>query len=198
MSDTRKSECSRKTNETDVAVSVELASCGSVNIASGVPFLDHMLSSFARHGRFGLSVVCKGDTHIDDHHSVEDIGICLGSAVSSALGDKKGICRFGEAVIPMDDALALASVDLSGRGHFAYKGTELRGYIGRYSEELTVEFLRAFCVNGGMNLHLQILDGSNRHHIHEAAFKAVGIALYKAVLIDPLLGGGILSTKGVI
>ena len=194
----RKSSYNRKTKETSIDLSLELASAGNIKIESGVPFFDHMLSSFARHGRFGLTLSCKGDTHIDDHHSVEDIGICIGKAFADALGSKEGIVRFGDAIVPMDDALALAAVDLSGRGHFAYKGPELRGNISRYSEELTIEFLRAFAINAEMNLHVQVLNGDNRHHIHEAIFKALGLALYKAVLTDPLIEGSILSTKGII
>lgn len=194
----RKSSYHRKTKETDITLSLELASASDVKVNSGVPFLDHMLASFARHGRFGLELSCKGDTQIDDHHSVEDIGICLGTALAEALGDKAGIVRFGDAVVPMDDALILAAVDLSGRGYFAYKGPELRGNIGRYSEELTSEFLRSFALNAGMNLHIQVLNGDNRHHIHEAIFKSLGLAVYKAVLTDSLLGGNVLSTKGII
>ena len=194
----RKSSYNRKTKETSIDLSLELASAGDIKIESGVPFFDHMLSSFARHGRLGLTLSCKGDTHIDDHHSVEDIGICIGKAFADALGSKEGIVRFGDAIVPMDDSLALAAVDLSGRGHFAYKGPELRGNISRYSEELTIEFLRAFAINAEMNLHVQVLNGDNRHHIHEAIFKALGLALYKAVLTDPLIEGSVLSTKGVI
>jgi len=193
----RKSEYSRKTNETDISVSLELASPADAVINSGVPFLDHMLLSFAKHGRMAVNLTCNGDTNIDDHHSVEDTGICLGLAFASALGDKKGIYRFGEASVPMDDALVLSALDLSGRGYFEYKGPELNGYIGRYSEELTIEFFRAFAVNGGVNLHVHVLSGSNRHHIHEAVFKSAAVALYRATLIDPLIGDSILSTKGV-
>ena len=196
MNGIRKSEYSRKTNETDISVTLELASHRESSIATGVPFMDHMLLSFAKHGRMTLNLICSGDTNIDDHHSVEDIGICLGSAFASALGGKEGIYRFGEASVPMDDALALSALDLSGRGHFDYKGPELNGYIGRYSEELTIEFFKAFAVNGGVNLHIHVLSGNNRHHIHEAVFKSAAVALYRAALIDPLIDGSILSTKG--
>jgi imidazoleglycerol-phosphate dehydratase len=195
----RKAAYSRKTKETDIEIAVELAVAGgAIKIDSGVPFFDHMLSSFARHGRFAIDLRCKGDTQVDDHHTVEDVGICLGFAIREALGEKKGITRFGDAVIPMDDALAMAAVDLSGRAYFSYSGTELRGYIARYSEELTMEFLNALASNAGMNLHVHVMSGQNRHHIHEAIFKALGLALYKAVAIDPLLGEDILSTKGTI
>ena len=196
MNENRKSEYSRKTNETDISVSLELVTPQDSSVNTGVPFLDHMLLSFAKHGRMALNLTCNGDTNIDDHHSVEDIGICLGSAFASALGDKKGIYRFGEAFAPMDDALVLSALDLSGRAHFEYKGSELNGYIGPYSEELTREFFKAFAVNGGINLHIHVLSGSNRHHVHEAIFKSAGLALYRAVLIDPLVSDAILSTKG--
>lgn len=194
----RQSVFTRRTKETDISVKVELATAGTVSVDTGIPFFDHMLSSFGRHGRFGIDIVCRGDIQVDAHHSVEDTGLCLGTAVCQALGDKAGIQRFGEAVIPMDDALILAAADLSGRPYFAYAGPDLRGYIGTYSEELTEEFFRAFCSTCGANLHIQVLAGKNRHHIHEGIYKAAGIALYRAVSMDPLLEGKILSTKGVI
>ena len=198
MNEIRKSQYSRKTNETDISVTLELVSSEEAVINTGVPFFDHMLSSFAKHGRMALNLTCNGDTDIDDHHSVEDTGICLGLALASALGGKKGIYRFGEAFVPMDDVLVLSALDLSGRGHFEYKGPELDGYIGRYSEELTLEFFKAFAINGGINLHVHVLTGSNRHHVHEAIFKSAAIALYRAVSIDPLVGDDILSTKGAL
>jgi imidazoleglycerol-phosphate dehydratase len=194
----RSASLARKTAETDIAVELILHAVRESAINSGVPFFDHMLSSMAKHGRFYLHLTCQGDNEIDDHHSVEDIGISVGQAFKSALGDKKGIYRFGDAVIPMDDSLSMVVVDLSGRPFFHYEGEELKGYIGRYNEELTGEFLRAFAVNAGVNLHVRVFSGKNRHHVHESIFKALGIALYKASILDSLLAGSILSTKGTI
>jgi len=195
---TRKSEFKRKTKETDISVELELLSLKEARINSGVPFFDHMLASFARHGRLFIDLQCQGDNDIDDHHTVEDIGICLGTAFQKALGDKAGITRFGDAVVPMDDALTMVAVDLSGRPYFSHRGIELKGSINRFSEELTLEFLRSFAGNAGINLHVNVLYGENRHHIHESIFKAMGVALYKAVSFDPFLAGSVLSTKGII
>lgn len=194
----RKGTCSRKTSETNIAVELELLKAAESVIDTGVPFFDHMLSAMARHGRLTLNLKCVGDVEIDDHHSVEDTGICLGEALKKALGGKGGIYRFGEASVPMDDALATVALDLSGRAFFKYTGPPMQGQIGKYSEELTIEFLRAFADNGGINLHVQVVSGDNRHHIHEAVFKALGMALRKAVEIDPLLDGVVPSTKGTI
>ena len=145
-----------------------------------------------------LSLSCKGDTHIDDHHSVEDIGIVTGKAFALALGDKKGISRFGFASVPMDDSLCQVSVDLSGRPFFRYEGAKLEGKINRYDEELTNEFLYAFATNCGANIHVNLLYGENRHHIHEAIYKALGLALRNAYTIDPMREGEIPSTKGTL
>ncbi len=194
----RKAKISRKTKETDITAELVLSSTVDSVINSGVPFFDHMLMSMAKHGRLFLSLQCRGDNEVDDHHSVEDIGIAMGQALKKALGDKTGIFRFGEAVIPMDESLTLVSVDLSGRPYFHYDGIPLSGYIGRYSEELTGEFLRGFAVHGGINLHVKVFHGENKHHIHESIFKALGVALYKASAVDPDLGGGLLSTKGTM
>ena len=189
----------RKTSETDIRLELNLDHADSSGeISTGVPFFDHMMNSMSRHGRFHLIVNCTGDTHIDDHHSVEDIGICLGKAFREALGDKSGIKRFAHVVIPMDDALTLASVDISGRPFFKYTGLSLKGYIKEYSEELTLEFLRAFTDNAGINLHIEQKYGDNRHHIHESIFKALGLALYQGCMIDDSLKGKIPSTKGTI
>jgi imidazoleglycerol-phosphate dehydratase len=192
----RKGSFERKTKETDIRVAIELESPADSNISSGVPFFDHMLQSFAKHGLFALNFTCKGDTHVDDHHSVEDAGICLGKAVQAALGDKKGITRFGFASVPMDDALCQVSVDLSGRPYCRVEGVDLTGAIGSYSGELTKEFIYALAVNGEMNLHVNVPYGDNLHHIHEALFKALGIALKQAVSVDPLRGSSVPSTKG--
>jgi len=194
----RSSKITRTTSETEISVELVLHTVRESNINSGVPFFDHMLTSMAKHGRFYLHLLCQGDNEIDDHHSVEDIGISIGQAFKNAFSEKKGIYRFGDAVIPMDDSLTLVAVDLSGRPYYHYKGAKLKGYIGRYSEELTGEFLHAFAVNAGINLHVRVFSGQNRHHIHESIFKALGIALYKASVIDSLLADSVLSTKGTI
>ncbi len=188
----------RKTLETSIRLELDLDSRVKSVISSGVDFFDHMLNSMSKHGRFYINLACTGDTYIDDHHTVEDIGICMGMAFRQALGDKTGIRRFGHAMIPMDDALAVTAVDLSGRAYFKYTGVPLTGQIKNYSEELTMEFLRALSDNGGINLHAELRHGDNRHHIHEALFKSLGVALHAASSIDPELGGAVLSTKGII
>ena len=194
----RKGAFERSTKETVISVSIQLGSAGESRIDSGVPFFDHMISSFSKHGMMELVLSCKGDTHIDDHHSVEDIGIVMGKAFALALGDKKGISRFGFASVPMDDSLCQVSVDLSGRPYFRYEGVKLEGKINRYDEELTNEFLYAFATNSGANIHVNLLYGENRHHIHEAIYKALGLALRNAYTIDPMRAGEIPSTKGTL
>lgn len=194
----RKSEIKRKTSETDIKLSIQISSVEKSKIDTGVPFFDHMLSAMAKHGRMCLNITCKGDTEVDDHHSVEDIGICLGKALKEALGDKAGIARFGFSSIPMDDSLSQVSIDLSGRAFYNYEGVELTGYIGKYNEELTNEFLYALATNAEMNLHVNLITGKNRHHIHESIFKSLGVALYHACSFDKLLGDQVLSTKGTI
>lgn len=194
----RSSVIKRKTLETDVIVEINLDNHNTSEINTGVPFFDHMLNSMSRHGRFFTKIDCKGDIHIDDHHTVEDIGICFGKAFKESLGNKKGIKRFGHVIIPMDDALTLAAVDLSGRPFFKYTGIDLKGYIKEYSEELTIEFLRSFSDNAEINLHIEQKYGVNRHHIHESIFKALGVALYNSFSIDESLNGIIPSTKGSI
>lgn len=188
----------RKTLETSIRLELDLDSREKSVICSGVDFFDHMLNSMSRHGRFYLNLKCTGDTHVDDHHTVEDIGICLGMALREALGDKAGIRRFGHAMIPMDDALAVAVIDLSGRAYFRYSGVPLSGQVKNYSEELTIEFLRSFSDNALFNLHVELRSGDNRHHIHEAIFKSLGVALFSASAIDAGLGGDVPSTKGII
>ena len=188
----------RKTSETDIIVEVDIDSTLDSIIDTGVPFLDHMLYSMSRHGRFYLNIKCSGDIEIDDHHSVEDTGICIGKAIKEALGTKEGIKRFGDAIIPMDESLTLAAVDMSGRAYFKYTGNELKGSINTYSEELTLEFLRSMAMSAEMNLHIEQKYGDNRHHIHESIFKALGVALYQAFSIDENLMGKVLSTKGTI
>jgi len=194
----RSAQVSRKTSETDITARLVLESLEESRIQSGVPFLDHMLSAVAKHGRMHIDLVCAGDTEIDDHHSVEDIGIVLGQAFQKAIGDKAGIVRFGSSIIPMDDALTMTAVDISGRPFFEYTGMGLNGYIGKYSEELTCEFFRSFVLNAGINLHVNVLHGKNRHHVHESIFKSVAVSLYRAMVFDDFLQGKILSTKGTI
>lgn len=189
---------SRKTGETDVSVTVSLLTTESSKIETGVPFLDHMLDAVARHGRCKLDVYCSGDTHIDDHHSVEDIGICLGKALAEALGEKRGIRRFGFGSVPMDESLSQVSLDLSGRGYFKYAGEKLSGTIHTYAEELTIEFFNSLAFNALMNIHINLLYGSNRHHIHESIFKSFALALYTACRYDEILHDSVPSTKGVL
>ena len=194
----RSSTVKRKTSETDISLKLVLDSSIKSEINSGVPFFDHMLNSMSKHGHFYLKLDCLGDYEIDDHHTVEDVGICLGMAFSEALGDKAGIYRFGDITLPMDETLTLCAIDLSGRSFFKYSGVDLKGYIGRYSEELTLEFLHAFVFNASINLHVRVIEGVNKHHIHESIFKSLGVALYRAFSFDKSFEGIIPSTKGKI
>ena len=194
----RRSELARKTAETDIKLKLDLDGKGEGTISTGVGFLDHMLTLFARHGKFDLTVTCKGDTYVDDHHSVEDIGIVLGQAFGEALGDKKGIYRYGDIILPMDEALVLVSVDISGRGMLCYRAAFKTEKIGTFDTQLVEEFFIALASNAGITLHIKQLDGRNSHHIAEAMFKAVGRVLRKAVDIDPKAQGEVPSTKGVL
>ena len=194
----RTAEIYRKTAETEIALKLDLDGTGVSEIDSGVGFLDHMLTLFARHGRFDLTLKCKGDTQVDDHHSVEDIGIALGQAFAKALGDKRGIVRYGSCILPMDEALILTAVDLSGR---AYLGYDLRiptQRVGTFDTELTEEFFFAFVRNNPCALHLKKMAGKNSHHIIEGAFKSAARSLRAAVAIDPQFKDEIPSTKGVL
>lgn len=194
----RKSELSRKTLETDVTLTLNLDGSGVHDVQTGVGFLDHMLTLFAVHSRFDLTLRCEGDTHVDDHHSVEDIGICLGEAFRTALGGKEGVTRYGSALIPMDEALVLAAADLSGRGLLSYSLRIPTEKIGSFDTELVEEFFTAFTRSAGVTLHLKQLGGQNSHHIAEAAFKAFARALREAVRIDGTLQGAVPSSKGVL
>jgi imidazoleglycerol-phosphate dehydratase len=194
----RQSTITRKTAETDIRISLDLDGKGESTIGTGVGFLDHMLTLFTRHGRFDLTVSCKGDTYVDDHHSVEDIGIALGRAFEQALGDKKGITRYGSTILPMDESLILTAADLSGRGLLVYDLQIPAEKVGTFDTELTEEFFRAFAHNAGITLHIRQLAGSNSHHIIEGAFKSVARSLRTAVAIDPACGDEIPSTKGVL
>lgn len=194
----RKSEMHRKTAETDITLSLDLDGTGKSMIGTGVGFLDHMLELFARHGRFDLDIKCKGDTHVDSHHSVEDIGICLGTAFSQAIGEARGICRYADVILPMDEALVLCAVDISGRSHLSLDVTLPDRTVGIMDTELLEEFLQAFVRKAGLTLHIRMLDGKNAHHILEACFKALARALRAAVKIDPEFSDEIPSTKGTI
>src|SRR6266850_2957608 len=193
----RTAEVRRKTKETDVRVSLNIDGGGSSQVDTGLPFLDHMLALFAKHGLFDFNVVCKGDLEIDDHHSVEDIAITIGQALVQALGDKAGIKRYGEAVVPMDEALCRSVIDLSGRFYLVYDVETRRQKIGNFSVELAEHFWRSFAETAKFNLHIDCLRGRNTHHILEGTFKATARALRQAVGRDPRIVG-VLSTKGVI
>jgi len=194
----RKSEIMRKTAETDITLSLDIDGKGLCVIDTGIGFLDHMLELFARHGKFDLDVKCMGDTYVDSHHSVEDIGICLGTAFAQALGDARGICRFSDVTAPMDEALVLCAVDISGRSHLSIDVTFPDSAIGAMDTELLEEFLLALVRKAGITLHMRMLAGKNTHHIIEACFKALARALRAAVKIDPEFSYEIPSTKGII
>ena len=194
----RTATINRITAETEITLSLELDGTGTSEISSGVGFLDHMLALFARHARFDLRVSCAGDTNVDDHHSVEDIAISLGEALKSALSEKRGIRRYGSEMLPMDEALVLCAVDLSGRGTLRYSANIPSQKIGSFDTELVQEFFLALSRTAGITLHLKQLDGENSHHIAEAMFKALGRALKQAVSVDPAYADEIPSTKGVL
>ena len=194
----RKADIKRKTGETNISLSLNLDGSGKGEINTGCGFLDHMLTLFKNHGRFDLTVKAKGDTYVDYHHTVEDIGISLGQAFKSALGDKAGIVRYGSTTLPMDEALILTAVDVSGRGFFVQDINISSNKVGDFDTELVNEFLIAFSYNAGMTLHVRQLSGSNAHHIIEGIFKSLARTLKKAVAIDSALGGEIPSTKGVL
>ena len=194
----RTAEIIRKTAETEIVLKLDLDGSGESAIDSGVGFLDHMLTLFAKHGRFDLTLSCKGDTQVDDHHSVEDIGIALGQAFAKALGDKRGIRRYGSCILPMDEALILTAVDLSGRAYLGYDLRVPTQRVGTFDTELTEEFFFAFVRNNPCSLHLRKLAGTNSHHIIEGAFKSAARSLRAAVAIDEQFRDEIPSTKGVL
>ena len=194
----RTAQVERKTNETDICLSLNLDGKGENAIQSGVGFLDHMLTLLSRHGRMDLTLSCKGDVWVDDHHTVEDIGIALGQAVAQALGDKRGVRRYASLCLPMDEALILCAVDLSGRGGY-YEELEIpTEKIGSFDTQLVYEFFEAFAVNAKITLHMRKLSGRNSHHIVEGAFKALGRALREAVSLDEPFRDEIPSTKGML
>ena len=194
----RRAEISRETSETAITVALGLDGEGRADIATGIGFLDHMLTALARHGLFDLKVRAKGDLHVDFHHTTEDVGIVIGQCLRQALGDKRGIRRYGAAVIPMDEALAEAAVDISGRPFLAWSVTFAQPKIGEMDTELFEEFFRALAFNAGITLHITQKAGTNAHHVAEACFKALARALREAVEPDPRAISAIPSTKGVL
>ena len=194
----RTAEIKRKTNETDISLSLDLDGSGKSDIQTGCGFLDHMLTLFARHGRFDLTIRCVGDTWVDDHHTVEDVGIALGDAFRTAMAEKKGINRYGSMTLPMDESLILAAVDLSGRSYLGYALEVPTEKVGTFDTELVEEFLLGFTRRAECTLHVRKLAGTNSHHIIEGAFKAMGRALREAVAIDAAFADEIPSTKGVL
>ncbi len=193
----RVAEVERKTRETSVAVALKLDGTGRAEVRTGVAFLDHMLESFARHGFFDLKVEAKGDLHVDDHHTVEDVAIVLGRAFREALGDRAGIKRFGEATVPLDEAVCTAIVDISGRAYLGYNVPISQELVGSFQTELVHDFMKALTDEVGMNLHLNLASGRNPHHIIEATFKALARAMDQATAREPRLSGA-LSTKGTL
>ena len=194
----RIAELKRNTAETRISVFLNLDGTGKSEIATGCGFLDHMLTLFSRHGRFALNVTCQGDTQVDYHHTTEDIGIALGTAFSQALGEKRGICRYGDTILPMDEALILTAVDISGRSFLGFELPIPTEKVGDFDTELVEEFWLGFVRKAECTLHFKELSGSNTHHIIEGAFKSAARSLKKAVLIDPVYADEIPSTKGVL
>ncbi|MBQ9980222.1 MAG: imidazoleglycerol-phosphate dehydratase HisB [Oscillospiraceae bacterium] len=194
----RKSQISRKTAETNIMLKLNIDGSGASKVSTGAPFLDHMLTLFAKHGCFDLTVACSGDIQVDCHHTAEDVGICLGDAFAQALGDMAGITRYGSAIIPMDEALVLTAVDISGRGHLAFDLPLPAAKVGEFDTELVEEFWRAFVRRANITLHIRELAGTNTHHIIEGAFKSAARSMRQAVSIDPAVKGAIPSTKGML
>ncbi|MGG1686766.1 imidazoleglycerol-phosphate dehydratase HisB [Pseudalkalibacillus sp. NRS-1564] len=197
MGEERKSSISRETSETSINLSFGVDGSGKTDLQTGVPFLTHMLDLFTKHGKFDLAIAANGDTEVDDHHTTEDIGICLGEALKQALGTKEGIKRYGNTFVPMDDALAQVVVDLSNRPHLEYRVELPSNRVGTFDTELVHEFLWKLAIEARMNLHVIVHYGHNTHHIIEAIFKALGRALDEATLIDPRVKG-VPSTKGML
>jgi imidazoleglycerol-phosphate dehydratase len=194
----RKASVKRTTKETDIAVAVDLDGTGSASIETGIGFLDHMLDLLARHSRIDVAVKAEGDLHIDHHHTTEDVGIALGQAVKQALGDMKGIARYADVHVPMDEALTRVAIDISGRPFLVFKAAFERDKIGTFDTDLVQEWFQAFTMNAGITLHVETLYGSNDHHISESCFKGLARALRKAIAIDPQAKGEIPSTKGTL
>lgn len=194
----RSASITRKTAETDISVKIDLDGTGTYDNQTGVGFFDHMLDQLARHALIDMEIRCKGDLHIDDHHTVEDVGIALGQALAQAVGDKKGIRRYGACLLPMDDALVRAALDISGRPYLVWNLAMPTAQIKTFDTELVREFFQAFSTHGGLTLHVDALHGINSHHVAEAAFKSVARALRDALEIDPRKADAIPSTKGTL
>ena len=194
----RTADITRRTAETDITLKLNLDGTGASDIDTGVGFLDHMLTLFAAHGKFDLTVKCEGDTEVDDHHTVEDVGICLGQAFAIALGDKRGICRYGQTILPMDEALILTAADLSGRSYLGYALEIPTEKVGTFDTELVKEFFLAFVRCAAVTLHIRQMAGENSHHIIEGTFKSVARTLRAAVAVDEKCRDAIPSTKGVL
>jgi imidazoleglycerol-phosphate dehydratase len=194
----RKAQVKRTTKETNVEVGVDLDGAGIAAIATGIGFLDHMLDLLARHSRIDITVAAKGDLHIDHHHTTEDVGIALGTAVKQALGEMKGITRYADVHVPMDEALTRVALDISGRPFLVFKAEFVRDKVGTFDTELVQEWFQAFAVNAGVTLHVETLYGTNDHHIAESCFKGLARALREAIAIDPRAAGEIPSTKGTL
>ncbi|MDR0889729.1 MAG: imidazoleglycerol-phosphate dehydratase HisB [Oscillospiraceae bacterium] len=194
----RSADITRKTTETEISLSLNIDGKGSYDIQTGVGFLDHMLELFARHGCFDLQLRCAGDLRVDAHHTTEDIGICLGRAFAQAAGERRGITRYGSALLPMDESLVLCAVDFGGRSYLRYDLQLAAQRVGDFDTELVEEFMRAFCANAGMNLHIKTISAGNTHHMVEAAFKGLARALRQALRVDAALSEEIPSTKGAL
>lgn len=192
----RKAKVERKTRETDILVEIDLDGTGETDVDTGVPFFDHMLEAFARHGLFDLTIQAKGDLEVDAHHTVEDTGIVLGQAVFQALGEKRGITRFASEAVPMDEALIMAAIDISGRGNLYWRVDVPVDAISTFDTQLAKEFFIAFASNARITLHMEEFEGENAHHIIEASFKALGRALMRAVAVDPRISDKVPTTKG--
>ena len=194
----RKGAVTRNTSETEIVVEINLDGVGAAKVATGVGFFDHMLDQLARHSLIDMTVTAKGDLHIDDHHTVEDVGIALGQAVKQALGDKRGLTRYADCLLPMDETLTRVAVDVSGRPFLVFRSAFPTPKIGTFDTELVREFFQAFAVNGGLTLHIETLYGLNSHHIAESCFKGVARALGAALAIDPRQASRVPSTKGAL
>jgi len=193
----RKAVIERNTKETRIRVEIDLDGSGVSEVETGIGFFDHMLTHLAKHGLIDLKITCEGDLEVDAHHTVEDVGISIGKAIAAAVGDKAGIVRYGSSVVPMDEALVMTALDISGRGSLVYGLVIGKEMVGAFDSELTPEFFKALCNNAGINTHIRQLDGSNAHHIIEAAFKSFARALREALSFDPRVTG-IPSTKGTL
>jgi imidazoleglycerol-phosphate dehydratase len=193
----RTASIERNTKETQIKIEIDLDGTGTSEIETGIGFFDHMLTHLAKHGLLDLRVHCKGDLEVDAHHTVEDVGIAIGKTIAQAVGDKAGLVRYGSSVVPMDEALVMTALDISGRGSLAYGVNIAKEMVGSFDSELAPEFFKSVCANAGINAHIRQLDGSNAHHVIEAAFKSFARALREAVSIDPKIQG-VPSTKGTL